>query len=108
MGWSGAGDPKLAGVAAAALRLWTVEIEAVLTRLLDRGPLRGVADPAALASALAAGFVGIELLEGADPAGAAAAFDALDQLATFADLVAPALADTVAPALGAGLPPRAG
>ncbi|MFE9608773.1 TetR/AcrR family transcriptional regulator [Streptomyces sp. NPDC006012] len=65
---------------AAGLDLWITEIEAVLTRVLAATPLAGLTDPAGLARAVAASFVGIELYEGVDDRGAQAALDALEQL----------------------------
>ncbi|MFB7497080.1 TetR/AcrR family transcriptional regulator [Streptomyces sp. NPDC056161] len=65
---------------AAGLDLWITEIEAVLTRVLAATPLAGLTDPAGLARAVAAAFVGIELYEGVDDRGAQAALDALEQL----------------------------
>ncbi|WP_433529299.1 TetR/AcrR family transcriptional regulator [Micromonospora sp. CA-263727] len=80
-------DPRLAEPTAAALRLWTVEIEAVLHRLLDGSPAAPVADPPGLARAISAAFVGLELYEGVDPIGARSAFDALGRLATLVEVV---------------------
>ncbi|MEU0343020.1 TetR/AcrR family transcriptional regulator [Streptomyces bobili] len=65
---------------AAGLDLWIVEIERVLGRVLADTPLGEFADPAGLARAVAASFVGIELYEGVDGVGAASALDALEQL----------------------------
>ncbi|MGV9938428.1 TetR/AcrR family transcriptional regulator [Streptomyces sp. NPDC003401] len=65
---------------AAGLDLWIVEIERVLERVLAGTPFREFTDPAGLARAVAASFVGIELYEGADGAGAASALDALERL----------------------------
>ncbi|GKQ39913.1 TetR/AcrR family transcriptional regulator [Streptomyces sp. A012304] len=65
---------------AAGLELWIVEIEKVLRRVLADTPFGEFTDPAGLARAVAASFVGIELYEGVDGAGAAAALDALEQL----------------------------
>ncbi|MFF5402072.1 TetR/AcrR family transcriptional regulator [Streptomyces misionensis] len=73
--------PALGPATAVGLRLWIAEIEQVLTRLLAATPFAEFVDPAGLARAVAASFVGIELYEGADEAGARAALDALDQLA---------------------------
>ncbi|MFI8960765.1 TetR/AcrR family transcriptional regulator [Streptomyces sp. NPDC053493] len=72
--------PRLAPATAAGLDLWIEEIEQVLRRVLADGPLDGLADPAGLARAVAASFVGLELYEGVDPAGAGAALDALEHL----------------------------
>jgi AcrR family transcriptional regulator len=65
---------------AAGLELWIGEIEQVLTRVLAATPFGEFADPAGLARAVAASFVGIELYEGVDASGATAALDALEQL----------------------------
>ncbi|MFG2112800.1 TetR/AcrR family transcriptional regulator [Streptomyces sp. NPDC048718] len=73
--------PKLGPATAAGLDLWIEEIETVLRRLLAGGPLDGAVDPAGLARTVAASFVGMELYEAVDPAGADAALDALEQLA---------------------------
>ncbi|MEU6280378.1 TetR/AcrR family transcriptional regulator [Streptomyces sp. NPDC047028] len=70
----------LGPAAAAGLDLWITEIEDVLRRVLTTTPLDGFADPAGLARAVAASFVGIELYEGVDEPGAHAALDALEQL----------------------------
>jgi AcrR family transcriptional regulator len=65
---------------AAGLDLWIVEIEKVLRRVLAGTPLEEFVDPKGLARAVAASFVGIELYEGVDAAGASAALGALEQL----------------------------
>ncbi|MFJ8981565.1 TetR/AcrR family transcriptional regulator [Streptomyces sp. NPDC102282] len=76
--------PALAAATSAGLALWIEELEAVLTRLLATTPLAAFADPAGLARAAAASFVGIELYEGVDPQGATRALDSLEQLAVLA------------------------
>ncbi|MEU6597340.1 TetR/AcrR family transcriptional regulator [Streptomyces flaveolus] len=78
-----AGAPTHAALGPATadgLRLWITEIEQVLRRVLADTPFGQFADPAGLARAVAASFVGIELYEGVDEAGAHAALDALEQL----------------------------
>ncbi|MGW0884430.1 TetR/AcrR family transcriptional regulator [Streptomyces sp. NPDC002671] len=65
---------------AAGLDLWIAEIEQVLARVLTATPFGALTDPAGLARAVAASFVGIELYEGVDERGAHAALDALEQL----------------------------
>jgi hypothetical protein len=80
-------DERLASPVQAALRLWTDEIESVLHRLLDGSPLVDLADPAGLARAVSAAFIGLELYEGVDPSGATAALDALERLAVLVDVV---------------------
>ncbi|CAM5583610.1 TetR family transcriptional regulator [Streptomyces avidinii] len=81
---AGQAQPALAAATAAGLGLWIAELEEVLGRLLAATPLAGFADPAGLARAAAASFVGIELYEGVDPAGAGRALDGLEQLAGLA------------------------
>ncbi len=78
-----AGAPTHAALGPATadgLRLWITEIEQVLRRVLAETPFGEFADPAGLARAVAASFVGIELYVGVDEAGAHAALDALEQL----------------------------
>ncbi|MFD0394839.1 TetR/AcrR family transcriptional regulator [Streptomyces nogalater] len=72
--------PGLGPATAAGLDLWITEIERVLRRVLAATPFGEFTDPAGLARAVAASFVGIELYEGVDEAGAGAALDALEQL----------------------------
>ncbi|MGZ9933448.1 TetR/AcrR family transcriptional regulator [Streptomyces sp. NC-S4] len=81
---AGQTSPVLAAATADGLGLWIEELEEVLTRLLSATPLEGYADPAGLARATAASFIGIELYEGVDPGGAGSAFAALEQLAGLA------------------------
>ncbi|MFB6616734.1 TetR/AcrR family transcriptional regulator [Streptomyces sp. NPDC085524] len=84
---AGQSSPALAAATAAGLGLWIEELETVLTRLLAATPLAGFTDPAGLARATAASFVGIELYEGVDPQGAGRALDALEQLAGLAQVL---------------------
>jgi AcrR family transcriptional regulator len=81
------GDDQLAGTAAASLRLWTAELAPVLDRLLADSPLRDLVDVPALTTAVAAAFIGLELFEAVDPAGATAALDTLGRLAVLVDAV---------------------
>lgn len=74
-------QPALAPATAAGLDLWIEEIEQVLGRVLAHSPVGEFTDPAGLARAVAAAFVGLELYEGVDERGADAAFGALEQLA---------------------------
>ncbi|GAB3973838.1 TetR family transcriptional regulator [Actinoallomurus acanthiterrae] len=80
-------DPRIAGATAAALQLWITPIEHTLTRLLADSPVAELIDAAGLARAMSAGFVGLELYEGVDSAGAQAALDALDRLAVLIEVV---------------------
>jgi AcrR family transcriptional regulator len=80
-------DEALASAARYAMRVWSDEIEAVLTRVLRDSPLSLVAQPAGLAKAVSASFIGLQLYGGVDAEGAAAALDSLEQLGILADLV---------------------
>jgi AcrR family transcriptional regulator len=80
-------DGRLAEPVRSALRLWSDEIEVVLRRLLADSPLGEIADPAGLAHAVSAAFIGLELYEGVDPAGADAALAAVRRLAVLIDVV---------------------
>ncbi|MER7825497.1 TetR/AcrR family transcriptional regulator [Streptomyces sp. NPDC054945] len=84
---AGQSSPVLAAATADGLGLWIEELEKVLTRLLAATPLEGYADPAGLARATAASFIGIELYEGVDPQGAGSALAALEQLAGLATVL---------------------
>jgi AcrR family transcriptional regulator len=74
-------DDTLAGAGRYAMDRWTAEIEVVLVRVLSRTPLAGLVEPAGLARVVAAGFIGLELYDGVDPAATASALDALDVVA---------------------------
>ncbi|MEU8179863.1 TetR/AcrR family transcriptional regulator [Micromonospora sp. NPDC049044] len=80
-------DKRMAAPTAAALQLWVDEIESVLRRLLAGSPFAEVADVPGLARAVSAAFIGLELYEGVDEAGAARAMAALDQLALLLEIV---------------------
>lgn len=73
--------PRLGSATADGLELWIDEVAKVLVRVLGRTPIQDIVDPAGLARAVAASFVGLELYEGVDPAGAERALRALEQLA---------------------------
>jgi AcrR family transcriptional regulator len=80
-------DPALAAVSAETVQLWIAEVEAVVERLLRRHPLRDMLDVPGLSRAICAGFIGLELFEAADPAGAGRALESLDQLTVLLDVV---------------------
>ncbi|MEU4565751.1 TetR/AcrR family transcriptional regulator [Micromonospora sp. NPDC023956] len=80
-------DERLVAPTAGALQLWVDEIEAVLRRLLAGSPFAEVADVAGLARAVSAAFVGLELYDGVDTAGAERAMAALDQLGVLIEVV---------------------
>jgi AcrR family transcriptional regulator len=80
-------DKRLAAPVAGALQLWIDEIESVLGRVLAGSPLADITDLPGLARAISAAFIGIELYQGVDAAGAAHALAALDQLAAVVEVV---------------------
>ncbi|MFE0044578.1 TetR/AcrR family transcriptional regulator [Streptomyces albireticuli] len=75
---------RFAPATAAGLGLWIEEIEQTLRRVLAANPLAEFIDVTGLSRAVAAGFVGLELYEGVDEAGAERALTALGQLADLA------------------------
>ncbi|MGC1213658.1 MAG: TetR/AcrR family transcriptional regulator [Micromonospora sp.] len=80
-------DEHLAAPTAGALQLWVDEIEPVLRRLLAGSPFAEIADVPGLARAVSAAFIGLELYDGVDRAGADRAMSALDQLAVLIEIV---------------------
>ncbi|WP_423791062.1 TetR/AcrR family transcriptional regulator [Micromonospora cathayae] len=80
-------EERLVAPTADALRIWVDEIEAVLRRLLTGSPFAEVADVPGLARAVSAAFVGLELYDGVDAAGAERAMAALDQLGVLIEIV---------------------
>lgn len=73
-------DKRLAGAGRYAMDRWAGEVEAVLDRVLPTTPLAGLVEPAGLARAVAAGFIGLELYDGVDPDAAGAALASLDAI----------------------------
>lgn len=73
-------DPVLARASKYAVGLWTAQVRAVLDRVVAPTPAGELLDSADLASAISAGFIGIELLHGVDGASADHAFASLDRL----------------------------
>jgi AcrR family transcriptional regulator len=83
---AGARGNEVVGAAVAdAINLWVVEVEKTLRRVLADSPLEPLVDLGGLARSISAGFVGIELLEGIDPEGAARALGSLEQLAVLTE-----------------------
>lgn len=80
-------DDTLAASARYAMERWHAELEPTVRRLLTGSPLAQIADPAGLARAISSGFLGLELYEGVDAAGAAQALDALEQLGVLVEVV---------------------
>jgi AcrR family transcriptional regulator len=80
-------DEVLARAARYAMDLWREEVEAVVRRVLEPSPLADVIEPAGLARALSAAFIGLELYEGVDADGAAGALAALGRLGVLVEAV---------------------
>jgi AcrR family transcriptional regulator len=80
-------DDTLAGAARYAMARWNTEIEAVVGRVLRDSPLAAIAEPAGIARAISAGFIGLELYEGVDGHGAALALDSLERLGLLVDVL---------------------
>lgn len=81
-------DDVLAAAAGEAMARWVAVVEDALDRLLADHPLGDLLDVGGLARAVAAGFIGVELYEGADGAAAGRALDAIERLATVVDAAA--------------------
>jgi hypothetical protein len=80
-------DELLAGAAKYAMTRWNLEIESVVRRVLRDSPISEVTDLTGLASAISAGFIGPELYEGIDPAGAERALNSLESLGALVDVI---------------------
>jgi AcrR family transcriptional regulator len=80
-------DEQLAATARYCLTRWHVEIETTVRRLLAGSPLALVAEPAAVARAVSAGFLGLELYEGIDPEGAHQALDSIERLGALVEVI---------------------
>lgn len=78
-------NPELAEVTGKALRLWTAEVEKVLTRLLAGSAFDGIVDPPALAQLVSASFVGLEMVDATELVDTP--LTGLDQLMTFAEAI---------------------
>jgi AcrR family transcriptional regulator len=81
------GGGRLAEATREALDKWISEVRTTLERVLAGSPLAEFADPAGLARAVSAGFLGLTLFEPVDPGGAEQALAALDRLAALLDVV---------------------
>jgi AcrR family transcriptional regulator len=83
----GQADDDLRAPTAAALQLWVDEVEATLHRLLDGTPLDGLLDVPALARAVSAAFVGMELVDGVAGEDGLPTLDGVTQLAGLVQVV---------------------
>jgi AcrR family transcriptional regulator len=80
-------DSALADAARYAMGRWNLEIETVVRRVLQGNPLADITDPAGVARAISAGFIGLELYEGIDAEGADLALGSLEQLGLLVDVM---------------------
>jgi AcrR family transcriptional regulator len=80
-------DQTLAKAGRYAMQRWSSEIETVLGRLLPGSPLEGLVEARALARAVAAASLGLELYAGVDRAGAESALGALDALGSLVSVL---------------------
>lgn len=80
-------DPELAAAARYAMDRWIAEVEQVVDRVLRSSVLADVSDARGLSRIVCASFIGLELYDGVDPEGGAAALDALTQLAQLSDAI---------------------
>ena len=81
------GNNQLAATARYCLARWNDELEAVVTRLLERSALAGLLDPAGLTRVISSGFLGLELYEGVDAAAAQHALNTLQRLGDLVEIV---------------------
>jgi len=80
-------NEQLAATARYCLARWNDELEAVVTRLIERSALGGLLDPAGLTRLVSSGFLGLELYEGIDGAAAQQALNTLERLADLGEIV---------------------
>jgi AcrR family transcriptional regulator len=80
-------EPELRAPVAAAIRTWTIEVERTLRRLLAGSVLEDIVDVPALARAISAAFVGIELVDGVEGDGSIPTLDGVAQLAGLVQVV---------------------
>jgi AcrR family transcriptional regulator len=80
-------DESIARAARYAMNSWATEIEKVVIRAMKGSPLSGFVDGPGLGRAIAASFIGIELYDGVDPSGSAAALASLERLGMLVDVV---------------------
>jgi AcrR family transcriptional regulator len=81
------GNERLAATARYCLARWNSELETVVARLVEGSAFDGILEPAGLARAISSGFLGLELYEGVDRAGAEAALDVLERLGVLVEVV---------------------
>jgi AcrR family transcriptional regulator len=80
-------NERLAATARYCLARWNAELETVVARLVDGSAFEGLLEPAGFARAISSGFLGLELYEGVDSAGAHDALEALERLGVLVEVV---------------------
>ncbi|MEO8519475.1 MAG: TetR/AcrR family transcriptional regulator, partial [Dermatophilaceae bacterium] len=80
-------DPVLARATQYAMAAWTSEIAAVLGRAPTGSPVVDLIDIEGLAHVISAGFIGIELYDGVNTAGASRALSTLEDLGHLLEVV---------------------
>lgn len=80
-------DTQLAASARYGMTRWIDEVETVIDRVLRTSVLAEVSDARGLARIVCASFIGLELYDGVDAEGGAAALDALTRLAQLSDAI---------------------
>lgn len=80
-------DPAIASCARACVNQWIDVLEPCVLRLLDASPLRGLVDARGLVRAISSAFLGLELYESVDAAGAAAAVNSIEQLGSLIEAI---------------------
>lgn len=80
-------DPVLARATQYAMAAWTSEIASVLGRVLTSSPVADLIDIDGLAHVISAGFIGIELYDGVNTAGASRALSTLEDLGQLLEVV---------------------
>ena len=81
------GNEQLAGTARYCMARWNGELETVVGRLLDGSTFAGLIDTGGLTRAVSSGFLGVELYEGIESAGARQALRTLEELGVLIEII---------------------
>ncbi|HEY8302595.1 MAG TPA: TetR/AcrR family transcriptional regulator [Jatrophihabitans sp.] len=85
-------DPTIGACARTCLDQWNRALEPTVERVLYSSPLRGLVDHHGVVRAISSAFIGLELYQSVDPAGAADAMTSLEQLGAVLEAI-----DTLGP-----------